>query len=97
MAASISKGMGISLDELINQTDGINVDISFTKNISPFREKEIDLSKYPACKEYATYNDIKIIEVYSDSAKTGCSDPQTSVSALTARRQKRHVQRHSLV
>ena len=45
---SISKGMGISLDELINQTDDIDVDISFTKNISSFdREKEIDLSRFP--------------------------------------------------
>lgn len=44
---SISKGMGITLDELINQTDDIDVDMSLTKNVLPFREPEIDLTAFP--------------------------------------------------
>lgn len=52
---SLSKGMGITIDELIAQTDDIDVDISFAKNISfqsrPIIRKRIPMLGNVACGE----------------------------------------------
>ena len=52
---SLSKGMGITVDELIEQTDDIDVDISFAKNIAfkgrPITRKRLPMLGNVACGE----------------------------------------------
>lgn len=52
---SLSKGMGITVDELIEQTDDIDVDISFAKNIAfngrPIARKRLPMLGNVACGE----------------------------------------------
>ena len=52
---SISKGMGISLDELINSTDDIDVDISSATNFSGYHSPAIteDYVTFPVIGEVA--------------------------------------------
>jgi transcriptional regulator with XRE-family HTH domain len=62
---SIAKGMGITVDELIAQTDDINVDITLTRNLPKSTyQKDEPKKEYPPIPDGLTEDERFWVEIY---------------------------------